>query len=114
MENEWDFELFNSGKVLFQDLNIEDVVSLISQETDSLPEENNSHHMRSRRKTKSNTESLDWPMGFSRIFLDNNGYGFCHKKYQVNDKNGSQASIIPDSTTRPQRDIFGSIVAVGT
>ena len=113
MENKRDFELFNRRKILLEDIDVDDVVGIIPQETDSLTEENNSCHVRSRYKAKSNAESLDRPMGLSRIFLNDHGDVFCHEKDdQVNDKNGSQASIIPDSTTRPQSDIVGSIVAV--
>lgn len=80
LENEGDFDLFNRGKVFFKDLNIEDIVGLISQETDGLTEKNDSRHMRSRRKTKCNAESFDRPMGLSRILLDNNGDVLCHEK----------------------------------
>ena len=72
-ENKRDFELFNHGKAFFKNLYIADVVDLISQEADCLTKQNNSCHVRSRRKAKSNAKSLDRSMALSWIFLNNDG-----------------------------------------
>ena len=70
LDNKWNFELFNTRKILFKDLHIENIVSFISYETDSLAKENNSCDVGSCRKAMCDTESLDGSMGLSRIFLN--------------------------------------------
>ncbi len=79
LENKGDFELLDRRKILFKDLYVDNVVSVISKETDRFAEENHSRHVRSGRKSECDAESLDRPMGFSRIFLNDDGYVFRHE-----------------------------------
>lgn len=80
LENKGDLQLLDRRKILFKDLYINNVVRVVSKETGSLAEKNHSRRVRSGRKPESDAESLDRPMGFSRIFLNNDGYVFRHEE----------------------------------
>jgi len=109
--------MLNGWHVLFQNIYINDVIHVLGEETDRLTEKHDRGGMSSSNKTQCNTERLDRTMCLSGIFLNDNGNCFSHdvnQNSQVNDKKGSQASIIPERTTRPQSEILGSIFSVET
>jgi hypothetical protein len=79
LENKGNFELLNRREIFFKNLYIDNFVGVVSKETDSLAEENHGRRVRPGRKSESDAESLDRPMGFSRILLNNDGYVFRHE-----------------------------------
>jgi hypothetical protein len=103
--------VLNRRQILFQYFGVDDFIQLLSEETDRFTEKYNSRHMGTRDKSKSNAQGLHRSMCLPRIFLDHNCDMLGHKEMSdyVKERNGSQESMIPERTTRPQREMFESI-----
>jgi len=117
LEDEWNLQLCDRWEILFKDIYVDDVIYIFSEKAKSFPKKNHSGLMRSRNQAECNPQCFNRPVCVARIFLNDNRDILSHKRFvscQVNDRNGLQVSISPESTTSPQRDIRGSVSVVGT